>query len=281
MLAPLSADVIPEVRYKISAGDLTSAEAITDEFCRDNGPTSECADAVAWLARGAFIMKNPELTRTYLARAKRITGDLAKKTRPEDDPYLAAAIGAVVEVQARLFASEGSTDKAVALLESELPHWSLWAIQARIQKNLDLLTLEGKPAPALEPGMHGHPVLLFLWGHWCSDCTGEAPIIARIRQRYESRGLVIVAPTRRIGSVNGDDRATPEQEDAEIERVWKESYPGLADVPHRVDQSAMLAYGVSSTPTLVLIDRAGVVRMYCPFRMSEPDLARHIDALLH
>jgi len=280
MLAPLSAEVIPDVRYKISAGDLTSADAITDEFCRTNGATSECADAVAWLARGAFIMKDPDRTRAYLTRAKGMTQDLAKKTRPEDDAYLAAAMGAVIEVEARLLASEGRTDKAIALLQSELPHWNLFSIRARIQKNLNLLTLEGKPAPALKPELRGHPILLFLWGHWCSDCTGQAPIIARIRQRYESQGLLIVAPTRRIGSVNGDDQATPEQEDAGIERVWKQSYPGLADVPHPVDQSAMLAYGVSSTPTLVLIDRSNIVRMYCPYRMSESDLARHIDAIL-
>ncbi|MBV9767482.1 MAG: hypothetical protein JOZ48_21765, partial [Acidobacteriaceae bacterium] len=132
MLAPLSAEVIPDVRYKISAGDLTSADAITDEFCRANGTTSECADAIAWLARGAFIMNDPIRTSAYLTRAKSMTQDLAKKIRPEDDAYLAAAIGAVIEVEARLFASEGKTDKAIALLQSELPHWNLFSIQARI-----------------------------------------------------------------------------------------------------------------------------------------------------
>jgi hypothetical protein len=90
---------------------------------------------------------------------------------------------------------------------------------------------------------------------------------------------MVVAPTRRRGDVNGKE-ATPAEEDAEIERVWKQSYAGLAGVPHPVDRAAMLAYGVSSTPTLVLIDRAGIVRLYCPFRLSEAVLARHIDAML-
>jgi len=42
----------------------------------------------------------------------------------------------------------------------------------------------------------------------------------------------------------------------------------------------MLRYGVSSTPTLVLIDRDGIVRMYRPTRMTEAELSRRIEVLL-
>jgi thiol-disulfide isomerase/thioredoxin len=275
----LTAAVTSEIRGKIASGDLASADAIADEFCRNNGPNAECANAIAWLARGALVLGHREQARLYLEHAKKLTDDLLKKIRPEDDYDLGIAIGAEIEVEAKLLAEEGATDRAVTLLKTELNHWKLWDIQARVQKNLDLLTLEGKPAPLLEPDTKGKPVLLFLWGHWCSDCTDQEPVMARIRQRYASQGLMIVAPTRRRGDVNGKD-ATPAEEDAEIERVWKESYAGLAGVPHPVDRAAMLAYGVSSTPTLVLIDRAGIVRLYCPFRLSEAALARHIDEML-
>ncbi len=266
------------MRSKISAGDLASADPITDEFCRVKGPNAECANAVAWLARGALMMGNREQARLYLERARKMTSDLVKKIRPEDDYDLGIAIGTVIEVDAKLLASQGATAKAVALLQAELNHWQLWDIKARVQKNLNLLTLEGKPAPVLGQEIKGKPALLFLWGHWCSDCTGEAPVIARIRQRYAPKGLVVLAPTRRRGIV-GDKNATPPEEDAEIEHVWKKSYPGLEGVSHPADQAAMLAYGVSSTPTLVLIDREGIVRLYCPFRLSESALARRIDAL--
>jgi thiol-disulfide isomerase/thioredoxin len=276
---PLSASVISDIRGKLSVGDLASADAIADEFCRTSGPNADCANAVAWLARGALMIGQREQARLYLERAKKMTGDLAGKVRPEDDYDLAIALGTEIEVEAKLLADEGANDKAVALLKTELNRWKLWDIQARIQKDLNLLTLEGKPAPLVEPGTSGKPVLLFLWGHWCSDCTDQEPVIARIRQRYASKGLMLVAPTRWRGDVNGKS-ATPVEEDAEIERVWKESYAGLADVPHPVDRAAMLAYGVSSTPTLVLIDSSGIVRLYCPFRLSEAALARHIDDML-
>jgi len=226
-------------------------------------------------------MGNRDQAHVYLERAKKLTGDLVKTIRPEDDYDLAIALGAVIEVEAKLLAGQGATDKAVALLQSELNHWTLWDIHARIQKDLNMLTLEGKPAPVVEPGMSGKPVLLFLWGHWCSDCTDQAPVMARIRQRYAAKDLLVLAPTRRRGTLNSGQTAAPAEEDLEIERVWKESYSGLAGVSHPVDQAAMLAYGVSSTPTLVLIDRAGIVRLYCPFRLSESALARRIDAMLH
>lgn len=277
---PLSASAVSEIRYKLSAGDLTSAEAIADEYCRTNGSNSKCAEAVSWLARGALITKDPARAHIYLDRTKAMTRELLKTTHVEDDYDLAIAVGAAIEVEARLLASEGATDKAIALLQAELPRWKEWAIQARVQKNLNLLTLEGKPAPSLDAESRGKPVLLFLWGHWCGDCTDQAPVVARIRDTYRARGLRVVAPTRHIGSVGDHDHATPAQEDAEIERVWKAHYAMLADVPHPVDQATQLAYGVSSTPTLVLIDHKGIVRLYCPYRMSEEELARRIDAIL-
>lgn len=132
--APLSAQVVGEVRYKISAGDLASADAIVDEFCRTSGPNAECANAVGWLARGAFLTGDNQKARFYLERTRKMTADLVQKIRPEDDYDLGIAIGAVIEVDAKLLAAQGSTDKAVALLQAELNHWNLWDIQARVQK---------------------------------------------------------------------------------------------------------------------------------------------------
>ena len=272
---PLCAAVVSDVRYKISAGDLTSADAIADEFCRTSGPTAECADALAWLARGAFYMKDYGAANRYLARTKSLTDQLLKQPHQDDDAFLTAAIGAEIELRARMLAAQGKRDQAVAFLQSELPKWPAWALRARIQKNLNLLTLAGRPAPHLNPEDRGHIVLLFLWGHWCSDCSGQAPILARIHERYPS--VTIRAITRRAGYAKDIENPTPAQEDADRERVWRDTYSGLEDVAHPVDEGAMLDYGVSSTPTFVLIDRNGIVRLYKPSRLSEDSLAREIE----
>jgi hypothetical protein len=39
-------------------------------------------------------------------------------------------------------------------------------------------------------------------------------------------------------------------------------------------------YGASTTPTLVLVDKAGVVRMYHPGRMSYEELQPKIESLV-
>ena len=46
---PACAAVVTDVRFKISAGDLSSAEAIAEDYRAANGANSEYTAAVAWL----------------------------------------------------------------------------------------------------------------------------------------------------------------------------------------------------------------------------------------
>jgi thiol-disulfide isomerase/thioredoxin len=280
VLVSAQAAVISDVRFKISAGDLSSAEALVEDYHRANGDNSEYASAVSWLARGALTLGQTGAATTYLAQTKTLTSELLRTKRVEDDSFLEAAVGTSIEVESRIMAARGERDKAVAFLESELPHWKTWWIEARIHKNLDLLTLEGKPAPELDASYRGSPVLLFLWAHWCGDCKAQGPVIARLKQKYEPRGLRVLAPTRLYGEAPGVEHPTAAQESQQIERVWKTSYAGLEGAPHPIGDAMMLRYGVSSTPTLVLIDREGMVRMYRPTRMTETELSARIEALL-
>jgi hypothetical protein len=42
----------------------------------------------------------------------------------------------------------------------------------------------------------------------------------------------------------------------------------------------MVRYGASATPTFVLVDRKGIVRLYTSTRLSETELSRRIDEVL-
>jgi thiol-disulfide isomerase/thioredoxin len=282
LLAALSASasVVGDVRMKLSAGDLASAEAIVEDFHRTSGDTAEYSAAVSWLARGALMLHQPAAVEKYLAESRRLTAVLLKTAKLEDDAFLQAAVGATVEVEAKSLAQQGKRDQAIQLLQREMGKPYPVAIRSRIQKNINLLAVVGQPAPDIGGKYRGRPVLLFLWAHWCGDCRAQAPTMARLKSEFEPKGLVIVAPTRRYGSTPDSEKASAEQEDLQIEKVWREAYAGLGNTPHPVDEATMIDYGVSSTPTLVLVDRHGIVRQYQPFRVSETQLRDEINALL-
>jgi hypothetical protein len=62
--------------------------------------------------------------------------------------------------------------------------------------------------------------------------------------------------------------------------VRDQYYPFLADLPVPVSVANHQRYGVSSTPTVVILDRQGVVRLYHPGRLTEAELETHLRNLL-
>ncbi|MCG3195299.1 MAG: hypothetical protein DIJKHBIC_04576 [Thermoanaerobaculia bacterium] len=286
-LAPSNAragDLVRVVRAKLSAGDLLSGEAAVEEYKKKTGVDPEYLDAVGWLARGAEMLGRSEKAARYATELRQAI--------PEEKPDLLIPYGAAIEVEARLKRAADGRGAALRLLEGELLKARDTALRSRIQKNINLISLEGEMAPQLgngdDPGspapnltsLRGQPVLLFFWAQWCGDCKAEAAPLARILRKYEAGGLTLIAPTRLYGSGADGKPATPREEKDQMRKVWQESYPGLEKVSTPVDTETMVRYGASATPTLVLIDRKGRVRLYTPTRMSESELSRRIDEVM-
>jgi thiol-disulfide isomerase/thioredoxin len=131
--------------------------------------------------------------------------------------------------------------------------------------------------PPTLASLKGSPVLLFFWAHWCADCKGEAPIIARLKQEFASSGLSVIGPTQFYGYAAQGNDATPAQERTYIESVRQRYYTSLPDMPVPLSKQNFNAYGASTTPTLVILDRAGKVAMYHPGAMSYDDLRAEIE----
>jgi len=83
-----------------------------------------------------------------------------------------------------------------------------------------------------------------------------------------------------IWNTYSGENATPEVELAYIEEVRKRSYAEVIEVPAPVNEENFSNYGASTTPTLVLVDRAGIVRMYHPGQMSYEDLRARVESIL-
>ena len=287
-------DIIGDVRAQLAQNGFSAADSELRVYNAQHGVTSEYIEALSWMARGAAATKQWDQAAAYASETRVLSEQLltrqstqqpaTAKRKLDAEPHLPIALGAAYEVLAQALAEKGQPAKAVSLLRSALARYGNTSIRARLQKNLNLLALVGQPAPPLQvtqylgpkplalASLKGSPVLLFFWAHWCVDCKAEIPIIARLRQEFAPAGLVVIGPTQLYGYAAQGADASPAQERAYIESVRQRYYASLQDMPVPLSKQNFDAYGASTTPTLVVLNRAGQVAMYHPGAISYDEL---------
>src|SRR6266550_1498947 len=285
-IAPLTAHagIVEDVRVQVGQNSYSAAEAELREYKARHGVTPEYLEALSWVARGAAAMKQWSQAANYARETRTLSEQLLTKQKLDAEPRLPIALGAAYEVQAQALSETGEPAEAATLLRAALAKYRSTSIAARLQKNLNLISLVGRPAPALQAtqylgvkpptlaSLKGSPVLLFFWAHWCGDCKAEVPIIARLRQEFASSGLTVIGPTQFYGYAAQGNDATPAQERAYIESVRQRYYASLPDMPVPLSKQNFNSYGASTTPTLVVLNRGGQVATYHPGALSYDDL---------
>lgn len=108
----------------------------------------------------------------------------------------------------------------------------------------DVATVSGG-FPASVGAMRGHVVLLDFWATWCAPCRVAIPKLDALQARFGAQGLSVLG-------VSTEDA----QDVAAFTRNMGMRY-GVASDPHG---ATTRSYGVVSLPTLVVIDKRGVVR---------------------
>ncbi len=283
--------IIQDVRESLARDDLPGAEARLQAYRKQNGDTPESLEALSWLSRGALAAKAYDAAESYARQAYDLSVRQLHGRALDSDRYLPVAVGAAIEVSANVLAARGERSAAVDYLRAELRKFQNTSIRARIQKNLNLLTLEGKPAPALDTRQYvgpkpltwaelkGKPVLLFFWAHWCGDCKSNVTALARIEKEYGKR-IAIVGPTQRYGYVEQGNEAPAAAELKYIAQVREQYYAArIPGFQTPVSEENFKNYGASTTPTVVLIDSRGIVRLYHPGKMSYEELKPYLDKL--
>jgi thiol-disulfide isomerase/thioredoxin len=289
---PAEADVVSAVRAAIASRGVAEGERTLNEYRAISGVTPEIVEALAWLARGALAAKQFDKANGYSANAYELAALAFKDRVPGDDLHIRRTLGVAIETRASVMVEQGARSEAVTFLRGELETYRNTPVHGLIQADVDRISLEGRPAPRLETRLRvgprvpsndelkGRVVLLFFWAHWCPECKAESPTMAKLRDRYRSQGLAIVAPTQRYGYVEAGRPAAPDKELRHIIDVRNTHYGFLRDEPVPLSDANFKEYGVTTIPMHVLLDRQGVVRLYNPGRMTEEELEDAIRKLL-
>ena len=119
-------------------------------------------------------------------------------------------------------------------------------LRARLAGNLapdfTLSTPEGQAVTLSD--FRGKVVLLDYWATWCGQCRLEQPIVAKLFEKYKDHGLVTFGVTG--------------EEQARVRRYLDEerlSLPILMDSSRRFRR----LYGCQAIPTLIVVNRQGIV----------------------
>jgi thiol-disulfide isomerase/thioredoxin len=275
------------------AGEVDRAQALLEAQRVDNeAPTAEWLAAVSWMARGASFAERWDLAERYAREAYEGSIELLEERPLDAERFLPTALGAGIEVLSHAYDAQGNRDGAVFFLSEARREYAGTSIETRVQKNFLLLSLEGEPFPELEVDMYlgppppapedlrGKVVLFFFWAHWCPDCKRQEPILRELYEEYNDQGLVIVGPTQLYGFVSRGTPATPREEMAYLEGDYSAQYPLPPWMSAPMGADNFVNFGVSTTPTLVLVDRDGIVRRYNPGDLSHEALVALIEPLL-
>ena len=292
LVTPAWAGIVEDVRGALAENSFTAADLYLKAYRTKNGITPEYVEAYSWMGRAALAARNYDQAADYAKQTKALALEELKQRALDAEPHLPTALGAAIEVEAETLAARGQRSQAIEVLQTALHTYGGTTIRARLQKNLNLLYLEGKPAPALRAAqflgpkppalaqLKGSPVLLFFWAHWCVDCKAEAPIITQLRTEFAPKGLTVLGPTRLYGYTAQVENAAPSDELAYIDAVRHRFYAGLLDMPVPLSTYNFDTYGASTTPTLVLLDRAGKVAMYHPGALAYDQLKAEIEKVV-
>jgi thiol-disulfide isomerase/thioredoxin len=100
-------------------------------------------------------------------------------------------------------------------------------------------------APASIDKLRGRVVLLDFWASWCGPCRMLAPRLSALKDKFGAQGLSVIGITT---------------DDAEKAAVFAERTQMRYGIVVDKEGETSRAYGVTALPTMVLVDKKGVVR---------------------
>jgi thiol-disulfide isomerase/thioredoxin len=120
--------------------------------------------------------------------------------------------------------------------------------------------INGEPVTLAD--LRGRVVLLEFWATWCKPCKEMFPKLNQLYQEETALGLEIVALTRHYMAYRGTAEAASDE--LKLIRGMVVDSGVAFSVGVAEDERLQTVYGANGLPTMVLIDRRGIVRYAGP-----------------
>ena len=219
------------------------------ESHRAAGNIKESDAALADLRAAGASVGSPSLY--AYAADKLITYMIETGRKPQAmETYLSVLIQAGKELP-----SKPTQDQTVRLLKKREKQYKLLGEPAPELTGVDQW-FPGKPQTLKD--LRGRVVLLDFWATWCGPCFDAFPSLAEWHRDHTADGLTVLGVTRYYGQGEGLDLDNPSE--ILFLKRFKEKHGLAYDFVVANDQSSQFLYAATGLPTVVLIDRKGVIR---------------------
>ncbi len=147
---------------------------------------------------------------------------------------------------------------------------------------LNLQPLTGQPRPIGPGDLHGHVILLNIWGWWCGYCRAELPHIAELRQRFAGQTAFRLAAVSYPSGDSVSDVESLREQTADLLKRLDVDLPTYYDPEGKTLDAMKAVTDFAGFPTTLLLDRHGVIRAiwkgYGPG--VETEMERYISLVL-
>jgi thiol-disulfide isomerase/thioredoxin len=185
--------------------------------------------------------------------------------------------GATFQVQSREVSIAEKQDR-LEIGQIDLPISKTTGLYGKSAPDLaGIIDWKDTPPLAIQD-LQGKVIVLDFFAYYCSICHAHKPDLAKLREKYERQGLVVLA-------VHDASLKTMDEVNAKMKPVLNNVFDGTPPkLPIALDgtgeQSVFEAYGIYAVPAVVLIDQRGrIVRRY--HHAGVPQLEADVARLLN